>query len=90
MRNPKGPLPPQESVELSVSNRATMQRHEGRANKNKAAIRAKTCGLPARTPTTQVRLQHRVTQTDKRARNIASFLSVENVFGPDQLVELSY
>jgi hypothetical protein len=42
MRNPKGPLPPQESIELSVSNRATMQRHEGSANKNEAAIRAKT------------------------------------------------
>ena len=28
VRNPKGPLPPQESVELSVSNRATMQPHE--------------------------------------------------------------
>jgi hypothetical protein len=40
MRNRKGPLPLQESVELSVSNRATMQRHEGSANKNKAAIRA--------------------------------------------------
>jgi hypothetical protein len=42
VRNPKGPLPPQESVELSVSNRATMQPHEGSANKTKAAIRAKT------------------------------------------------
>jgi hypothetical protein len=90
MRNPKGPLPPQESVELSVGNRATMQRHEGSANKNKAAIRAKNCGLPAKNADDTSSIAASGNPTDKRARNIASFLSVENVFGPDQLVELSY